>query len=405
MNLDYHHRQGKQEFDLQAYQSNYNFKLFSDFTFFLNDPVHGDEIEQTDNCSIYGVNTSYSFFNDAHAIKFKTTIGGGLRNDNITNGLWHDEKRTRLDAVRQDQIIETATDLYIGEDIFWTEKLKTNAGLRYDYFIFNVDDLLPRSLINPGVSGYNYQQLLSPKFNVVYSSSDQLQFFFNSGIGYHSNDARSVITEQNNHQLPFALGSEVGTSIRSSRFVFSTALWNLDLENELIYNGDDGTTENKGPSRRTGVDASIRYNLSDRFYADVDLNYAHGRFLDRRFGNELKEEQFIPLAPVFTSTGGITYRHPKGFQSSLRYRYKGDCPANESNAVVAKGYAIVDWVSKYRSRSFEFGVTVENVLNTKWNEAEFDTRSRLFNEAAPAEEIHFTAGTPRAFKLSVAHSF
>jgi hypothetical protein len=50
-------------------------------------------------------------------------------------------------------------------------------------------------------------------------------------------------------------------------------------------------------------------------------------------------------------------------------------PANEDNSIVAKGYALqilILWISKCH-----FGVSVENLLNTKWNETQFATESRL----------------------------
>jgi hypothetical protein len=81
----------------------------------------------------------------------------------------------------------------------------------------------------------------------------------------------------------------------------------------------------------------------------------------------------------------------------------GDRPANEDNSVVARGYFLTDAVLNYTGKKFEFGLTVQNVLNRAWNEAQFDTESRLNNEIEPVSEIHFTPGTP--FNLSAHVSF
>jgi outer membrane receptor protein involved in Fe transport len=130
-------------------------------------------------------------------------------------------------------------------------------------------------------------------------------------------------------------------------------------------------------------------------FLDLDLNYAHGRSVD-----DPKGQNFIPLAPVWTSTGGITYSKLNGFNGSLRYRFMGDRPANENYSLTAVGYFVTDFVLNYTKKNYEIGLTINNILNTKWNETQFDTVTRLKGEAAPVDEICFTAGTPFAARLS-----
>ena len=122
-------------------------------------------------------------------------------------------------------------------------------------------------------------------------------------------------------------------------------------------------------------------------FLDLDLNYAHGRSAD-----DAKGQNYIPLAPVWTSTGGITYSKQTGFNGSLRYRYMGDRPANENYSLKAVGYFVTDFVLNYTKKNYEIGLTINNVLNTKWKETQFDTVTRLKGEAAPVDEICFTPG-------------
>ena len=115
--------------------------------------------------------------------------------------------------------------------------------------------------------------------------------------------------------------------------------------------------------------------------------------------------QAVPLAPVFTSIGGLTVKNKNGFSGSVRYRFIGDRPANEDNSVIAEGYFLLDAVASYNWKKLEFSVSMENILNRYWKEAQFDTESRLQFEPASISEIHYTPGTPRFLKVGVGFNF
>jgi outer membrane receptor protein involved in Fe transport len=147
-----------------------------------------------------------------------------------------------------------------------------------------------------------------------------------------------------------------------------------------------------------GLDLSARYQLTKTLFADLDLNSANPRSLDAERG-----QNYLPLAPVFTSTGGLSLQTQHGFSGSLRYRYIADRPANEDNTVVAKGYFITDLQANYARKNYTLGLTVQNLLNTRWKETQFDTESRLKGEAVPVSEIHFTPGSPFFARLSLTY--
>lgn len=402
--LSYTYKLGSGEFEAQAYACSYRFKLFSDFTFFLNDTIRGDMIEQDDNRTIKGVNAKYSIGHRLLNMYNKFTIGATYRSDEIENQLWHAPHRDRLKANAQALIHERSNAIYFNEAIRLNSHFRIEVGLRYDYFIFDVEDLLPTDSIHKNYSGYNYQTALNPKLNFIYTVNDRLQFFFNTGSGYHSNDARSVVQDKSQHHLPIAVSSEIGTLFHVKKTVVSAAVWGMDLSNELVYVGDDGTTENKGSSRRYGIDFSIRSQMLSWLYFDADINWSHGRLIDTLFGTPLSANSYIPLAPVLTSTGGLTMKI-KSLELSLRYRYMKDRPANESNTIIAHGYQVLDLTANYKIKKYKIGVSIENVLNTKWNEAQFDTQTRLMGEKNPVDELHFTPGTPFYIKLIVGYTF
>ncbi len=403
-NLTYSTKLGSGEFETQAYACTYRFKLFSDFTFFLNDSVNGDMIEQDDNRTIKGVNTKYTIGHKLFNMYDKFTIGATFRSDEIENQLWHAPQRERLTARAHSNIHERSNAVFVNEVFRFSSHFRAELGARYDYFVFDVEDLLPTDSTHTNYSGFNYQSAISPKLNLIYTANDRLQFFFNIGSGYHSNDARSSIQDKHQHHLPIAVSSEIGTLFHIKNTVISAAIWGMDLSNELVYVGDDGTTENKGASRRYGFDLSGRAQLLSWLYLDADFNMSNGKLIDTLFGYQKTTNSYIPLAPTLTSVGGLTIK-VKGFEGGLRYRYMKDRPANESNTIVAHGYNVVDLTANYKSKHYKIGLLIENLLNTNWNEAQFDTETRLKNETKSVDELHYTPGTPFYAKLVIGYIF
>ena len=336
--------------------------------------------------------------------KNKFTVGAGLRYDDIDNGLFRAPKRTVTETTASAKIYETNTYLYAKNEFELRPKLRAEIGLRFNYFTFDVRDNLPSDGVYTNYSAKNHQVQVAPKLNVTYSFTNNYKLFVNAGRGFHSNDARSVVQDKGNHQLPDAWSGEFGLQMHPlSKLLISAVVWGLELDNELVFTGDDGTTENKGASRRVGIDIGVRATLTDWLFADFDVNLAKGRLLKRRFGAALPTDNIIPLAPNLTSTGGLTTHFPCGndgkIEGALRYRLVGERAANEANSVRALGYKVVDLSIFYKKSRYNIGFTVENLLNTKWNEAQFDTESRLKGEANPVSELHFTPGTPFAAKL------
>ncbi|MES2619313.1 MAG: TonB-dependent receptor [Bacteroidota bacterium] len=406
LNLQLQNFHNNRQLDMNIFFTQYRFKLFSNFTFFAEDSLNGDGIEQNDKRSVLGFNTSYGTYYMLGKVKTKTTIGLGFRTDFIENSLWNAAARKRLDATAQAKIHENAMNIWVKQDFEFAKWFHADIALRNDYFIFDVEDQLPTDSTRQNYSAYNYQLLPNYKLNLIFSPTQNLQLFVNSGMGYHSNDARSVVQNKNNHLLPPAFSNEVGAQINiADRAVISAAFWTLELKNELIYVGDDGNTEDKGSSRRYGIDFSTRVQLLKWLYFDGDVNIARSVFTDKLFGKKQTIDFYVPLSPFITSTGGLSVRHKSGFKGSVRYRVMANRPANELNSVVAKGYGLMDVIIGYERKKMEVKLTVENLLNSQWNEAQFATESRLRNEEAPIEELHFTPGTPLAIKVGFSYFF
>lgn len=381
-----------------AFYSKYEFELYSNFTFFLEDPINGDQIKQKENRSIYGMNAELNkkVKNNNWDVLFQ--LGVGFRADATADTeLSHTLNRsTILQRIKLGDIDETNGFSYLNTE-FRFGKLMINPALRVDYFKFNYQDKLATSYKTQSET----EVKLSPKLNFIYSQNNNLQFFVKSGFGFHSNDARVVVQNNGKQVLPTAIGADVGTIWKPfPNLIVNSALWYLYLEQEFVYVGDAGIIEPSGKTKRMGVDLGLRYQLNDYLYFDADANYTYARSIDEPSG-----QNYIPLAPDFTTTAGLSFQKWNGFSGGLRYRYLKSRPANEDNSIVAKGYAIADLNLNYTYDKVTFGLSIENILNTKWNETQFATESRLQNETASVEEIHFTPGTPLFMKAKVTYTF
>jgi outer membrane receptor protein involved in Fe transport len=172
------------------------------------------------------------------------------------------------------------------------------------------------------------------------------------------------------------------------------------LKQEFVYVGDAGIVEPSGKTRRQGVDLSFRYQPLQWLFWNLDANYTYARTIEHPKG-----EDYIPLAPDFTLVSGLNFLFKSGIYGSINVRYLANRPANEDNSIIAKGYSITDLNAGYKWRKMSFGVQIQNLFNTKWNETQFATESRLQNETESVEEIHFTPGTPFFIKGIIQYNF
>lgn len=377
----------------QLYYSQYNFELYSNFTFYKEDPINGDQIRQKENRNIFGYNGVYQ--NDYQVGHFKTTgkTGIQIRIDDVND---IELSRTKDRTITTEQMMlgdvnEMNAGMYHSQKIALTNKLDLTGALRLDYFNNQYFDQLTSETLKAN------QTILSPKLNLNYQLNDQVQFYLYNGRGFHSNDTRVAVQQNGKKVVPPAYGSDLGGIFKIGKKLFlQSAVWYLWLDQEFVYVGDEGVVEAGGQTQRYGLDLFARYELAKSLYADMDISWANPRAL-----HTPSTESYLPLAPRFTSSGGLTYRKQEGWNGSLRYRLMGDRPADETNTLIAKGYFIMDGAINYTKKKWELGLSVQNILNTKWKETQFDTETQLRNETSLVSEIHFTPGTPFLAKISL----
>lgn len=387
----------------QLYYSRYKFDLHTNFTFFLADTVNGDEIRQREARNLLGYNGNYLHEGYIGNMKLTADAGINIRHDATDNSeLSHTVNNfTLIDPIKLGDVTETSAGVYLNETLQLSPRFTINAGLRFDQFYYRYDNKLAGDGTLNGTGIYKANNnTISPKLSFYYQATNKVQLYLLTGKGFHSNDARMVVAQNGLQTLPAAYGTDLGTLLKPAKnLLFNAAVWYSYLQNEYVYAGDGGTVDFSGRTRRIGFDLSARYQPIKSLYFDADLNYAHGRSVDGPAG-----QNYIPLAPVWSSTGGVTYIFKDGFNGSLRYRYLGNRAANEDYSLTAQGYFVNDLVLNYTKPKFEVGLTINNLFNVKWKETQFETLTRLKNQQ-PVNGIAFTAGTKFAALVHVSYFF
>jgi hypothetical protein len=382
---------------LNAYVIDYDLDLFSNFTYFLDDPVDGDQFEQVDDRKVSGGEFTYTLGGDGMT---HHTFGANLRYDDIAGvGLYHTAARRRLGTVRADSVDELALGLYYSAETRWTDKLRTTLGVRADHFDFDVTSDLAA---NSGTAG---ETMYAPKASVIYSLNDRTELYVSAGKGLHSNDARGTTIAVDPatgdpaekvdplvaaHELEFGFRSFVERKLN-----VSAALWLLDLDSELLFVGDAGTTEASRPSRRYGLEVPLYYRPTDRITFDVELALTHSEFRDADpVGNE------IPGAIDRVLATGITLTSPQGFYGSVRLRHFGPRPLIEDGSVESGSSSVVNLQLGYKRARFDARLDLLNAFDSHDDDITYFYASRLPGEPdAGVEDLHFHPIEPRSVRV------
>jgi len=406
LSLDRHRSWSNGDFHMNTYFIKYRLRLFSNFTFFLDDPVNGDQFEQFDDRKVYGVDPTWTFTGKWGERQVTNRFGADLRYDDIGRvALYHTLERERLATVREDKVGQTGAGLFYENTVQWNDWVRTVAGLRSDYYRARVDSSLDAN------SGSSRDHVTSPKLNFVFGPFYHTEYFLNFGQGFHSNDARgTTITVDPTTGAPAekvkplvkTRGEELGVRTEVVPGLQSSlALWRLRLDSELVFVGDAGTTEASRPSLRRGIEWSNRYIPRPWMIVDLDLSASRANFRD-----DDPAGNYIPGAIDRVASLGVTLNDLGRWSYTAHLRYFGPRPLVEDNSVRSPSSTLVSLRASYRiDPRLRIHFDVLNLFNRKADDIDYFYASQLRNESAPVNDIHFHPAEPRSFRIALVGQF
>jgi hypothetical protein len=386
-----------------AYVVGYRLDLFSNFTYFLDDPENGDQFQQSDRRVVSGARLSHRIASRLGGRPSELVVGTDLRHDAIGRvALLHTAGRQPLATTREDEVSQTSLAGYVQHEVQWTPWMRTSAGLRLDRFRFVVQALQPEN------SGTASAGLGSPKASLILGPWRSTELYVNAGTGYHSNDARgATITVDPKSGEPVdrvtplarARGAEVGLrTVPFPGLETDIALWRLDLDSELLFVGDAGTTEASRPSRRWGVEWNT-YAAPRRWLTlDADLAWSNARFAD-----DDPAGRYIPGAVERVASAGVTLDDGRRAFGSLRLRYFGGRNLIEDGSVRSAPTRLLNGQLGVRlGPRTELVLDVFNLFDAHASDVDYFYRSRLPGEPAEGvEDLHTHPTLPRTIRVSV----
>jgi hypothetical protein len=391
---------------LYAVQS--ELQLWSNFTYFLDDPTNGDQFEQVDDRRIYG-GEAIQNWSLSSPRPTRLSLGIQWRYDRITDvGLHRTRDRQRFGTIRRDSVDETSGSLFTEVEIALTDKLRSNLGLRYDYFDFDVTDRAGTNINGINLSsnsGGANESRVSLKATLAYALHEQWETYAAIGEGFHSNDARgttiqidpadgSAVTQVD--PLVPSLGYEVG--IRGQvvdALETSLAVWALELDSELVFVGDAGATEASAASKRWGMELTANYRITPHWNAD--LEYA---WTDAAFTRDTGGGQHIPGSIRNVAQLGVTYAGAQQWFGSLRLRYFGERPLVEDASVESDESLLLNLRIGKTFGQWSVYADILNLLDSDDHDIDYYYASQLPGETTPVEDTHFHILEPRTLRLT-----
>ena len=384
-----------------AYTLRGGLNLFQNFTYFLENPVDGDQVEQEGQRWSSGARVVHRRLGRVLNRPAESSVGASVRNDAVsTVGLYNTIARRRTNTIRDDAVGQTTVGLFAQSEIEWNPVFRTTLGMRGDLYRYEV------IAQNPLNSGSGDTALVSPKLTAVLGPWSGSEIYLNYGRGFHSNDPRAATVRvdpvsgdpvDREDPLVPARGGEVGFRTVALPGLQSTvALWYLSFDSELLFVGDAGITEASRPSHRWGVEWTNYARLTPWMTGEVDLSFSRARFSDFDPAGS-----FIPGALDRVVGGALTVEPARRVFGSVRLRHFGPRPLIEDASIRSESTTI--WNGEVGFRVNErMNITVEgfNLLNSDVSDIDYFYLSRLPGEPAGGiEDIHFHPSLPRTARV------
>jgi len=384
----------------------YDLDLISNFTFFLDDPVHGDQIEQADHRFVGGARVLHRRITKWADHAVQNTVGVQFRTDDITNvALYHTQQRVRISTGSQASALVTTAGVYGENNIEWAPWLRTTLGVRGDVSRYRVDAL---ETYNSGTASAG---LASPKAGATFGPWGGTEFYLNAGSGFHSNDARGTTITLDRDGRPVdpvtplvrATGAELGVRTVALKHVKSTlSLWKLHLDSELVYDGDLGATVPGAASDRHGLEWTNYYSPRKWLVFDGDVSWSRAYF-----SGVDDAHRYVPEAVGLVVSAGASVDNFHRSFGSVRLRYFGPRPLTDDALVESKATSLVNLEGGYQlTKNLRATLEIFNMFDAAVSDIDYYFASRLPGEPADGVmDIHSHPAVPRTARVSLVVAF
>ena len=377
-----------------AYVQHYDWDMVSNFTFFLDDPVNGDELDQAETLWTYGgrLERRFTLSPDLHL-----TVGAEGRYDDIGNvGLYSAIAGQRTTTRSQFAVDEKSGALYVEANWKPIDRLTLMVGARGDRYAFDV-----RPTGGAAWGGKVDDTLLSPKLGVTVDLAPGMALYGNWGRGFHSNDARGVTAPTDPAPgLVVGTGEEVGARFERSGLVVTANYWRMAVDSELIYVGDAGSVEPSNASKRYGYEATAFWRPRPWLAVDGVWTWSHARFKDSpgfdHVPGALKNAGELGVSTIF-----------KSWNAAVRVRHLGSHAMTEDNSIRSQPSTIVNLRAAWTPGRYEIYGQLLNVPDAHSKDIEYYYESYLpaIDLNGPVEDIHSRAVEPRMLRVGLKVSF
>jgi outer membrane receptor protein involved in Fe transport len=394
LSWDMQRRVADGEWRANAYAVRSQLALYSNFTYFLDNPVDGDQFSQTEKRTLAGGSLSRRWASNIAGRDGNTTVGVQLRYDRLDPvALYTTTARVRTGTVQESQVRESSAGIWAQNDTQWTPWMRAIAGVRWDHFDFDVTSTVAAN------SGARTGNIASPKLSLVFGPWSRTEFFANSGWGFHSNDARGMDATP----LVRSKGAEVGARTELVPGLQSSlALWQLRLASELVFVGDAGVTQASRASKRSGLEWNNHWRVKPWLLLDADVALSRARFTqDDPAGN------FVPGSVGKVVSLGATVTDWGPWFGQFQVRYFGPRPLVEDNSQRSNSTTLASLRVGYKfTPRVKVAVDVFNLFNRQASDIDYFYTSRLQGEpAAGVADTHFHPVEPRSVRATLTANF
>ena len=452
LSLQYQRTQAAAQFSASAYFIYNQLHMYSDFTHFVVDAVHGDQEDQFENRHTFGATADYTVALPLGAIANRISAGVVTRYDALAVGRLPSEARVpqlpQQDPAtffNSDQVYLFSAAAYAQATTRWTSKLRSVLGMRADYQHGTDIDYLAGLHQSAGYShsGSVGQWLWQPKGSLILATTDRLEFYLSAGQGFHSADVRGVNQDRSvglglarTPLLAKQDGQELGLRAQLQRnLALTLAVYNLWQQSETIIDPDVGQDTAGPASRRFGYEVNLTWQL--RRWLELSASYSgnHARFTRNFDDGTGHAGRYISDAPVATGSLALSLTQLGRWSAGLDYRYLGryalssgpcvdaaaakDFPGTAAGCAGAptragqvdgKGFGQLNFDAHYAlSRGWEAAVGIYNLLNTHAPAAQFWYVDRLRSEVGTYRDgradIHQHPLEPIMARLSISRKF